>query len=111
MTPLMAKKPTASKRKSATPRAASRRRAAGSARKPARPRPAPTAAFYVTVSPLKVSIVRGDAKAPQASAAGDEFAHAKAAAIDALVAAIEDGERQLAALKRAAALSDLQALG
>jgi hypothetical protein len=71
-------------------------------------RPAP-AACYVSVAPAKLSIARarpitGDA------AACTTFQQARDAAVESLVAAIEQAERQLTECKRASSIEQLQAL-
>ena len=68
----------------------------------------PTAAFYVTVSPPRVAIVREKPARNGATGPCPTFEQAKAAAIDALVAAIEDAERQLARCKRANSVDELR---
>lgn len=94
-------------RKKKVPSAAARptRQSARASVKPA----AKKAAFYVTVPPNSVVIV-----ADEKPVGGGEsksfatFAKARAAAIDALLVAIEESERQLLALKRAGSYEELK---
>ena len=67
-------------------------------------------AYYVSFSPLRVSIAHDKPKSGSRSGPTATFEEVRGAAIDALVAGIEDAERQLTACKRAASVEALLAL-
>ncbi len=83
-------------------------KAAAPRSKPGRSPQAP--AVYIAVSPACVVISAEKPKGAKAAAACAGFEAAKHAVIGALVGAIEDAERQVAACKRATTIDELRAL-
>jgi hypothetical protein len=77
------------------------------ARRNANHRAPQSTALYVAVSPLNVAITRDKPTSGKPLGPCADFEQAKSAAIDALIAAIEDAERQLAACKRATTIDEL----
>jgi hypothetical protein len=104
----MAKKTTRNKAKAAAPRRTDKRRA----KRGVKPTDAPQrAACYVAVSPPTVAILATQPKSIPASGPCDGFEQTKDAALECLIAAIEEAERKLAACKRATTIEQLRSFG
>jgi hypothetical protein len=69
----------------------------------------PAGALYVLVSPPSVKVLHDRPATGSAAVACRDFDEAKRSAIEALVVAIEDAERQLSRWKRALSVEDLTA--
>ncbi len=94
--------PPKSNRKKKTPSPPARAAARRSTKPPAVTNASPALeSCYVAVSPLTVTLTATKPKGSRANGPCADFAAARSAAIDALLSAIEQGERQLMACKRA----------
>lgn len=104
----MPRKPTPAKKAAAS---ASRKPAKPAAARPkAKSAPAANNGLYVAVASARLAIGESKSALGGPSTACRGFDEAKLAAIDGLIAAIEDAERKLTACKRATTLEDLRAL-
>lgn len=102
----MASRSNGSKKKPAKPA-----RRATAARSPKAPKPAAKTGVYISVGDLTVALSSERPKGSQVSGPYVKLEDAKAAALDALVAAIEKAERQLARVRAATSLDALNSGG